>query len=95
MAHPTPVTSHVQAPPPKPQTTDERFLALLQQRGVRVVSPRLALNAGHFVCTSLAQGHAAPEIAQAFVNSTPGTDLKTESIMVDTAQEVYCPPPGT
>jgi len=95
VAQPAPVTHHVQAPPPKPQTKDERYLALLQQRGVRVVSPPLALNAAHFVCTSLAQGHAAPEIAQALVNSTPGTDLKTESIAVDTAQEVYCPPPGT
>jgi hypothetical protein len=51
----------------------------------------LQLKAGHEVCTRLAQGWTAPELAQGYADITPGADLKTEAIMVDTAIEVYCP----
>lgn len=88
-AAPTP--SIAPAPPPRPPTPDERFLALAKQRGVQIVSPSLAITAGRDVCTYESQGYSDPEIAQAFVRSTPGTDLRTESIFVDTAKEVYCP----
>jgi hypothetical protein len=77
---------------PKPLTKDERFLTLVQQRGITVVSKPLMLNAGPFVCTAESQGHTDPEIAEAFTQSTPGMDLKTANVFVDTAVEVYCPP---
>ena len=94
VAQPPPDAPHVQAPPAKPQTKDERFLALLQQRGAAAVSSPLAVKAGHWVCEKETLGFSAPELAQALVTSTPGTNLKAMAIFVDTAQEVYCPPPG-
>lgn len=87
-----PTTQQSPPPPPKPQTPDERFLALLEQRNVVVVSPPLAINGAHETCTDLAKGYSAREIAEADMRSTPGTDLRTESAFVATAQEVYCPP---
>lgn len=80
------------SPPVQQQSPDERFIALLKQRRVVVVSPLLAVNGAHETCTDLAQGWSARDIAEAATRSTPGTDLKTESTFVATAQEVYCPP---
>jgi Protein of unknown function (DUF732) len=88
---PVAVAPHVQASPPvKPLTPDQRFLNLIQQRGVKLVSPPAAIKGAHDVCRLEAEGHNANEIAQAFVNVTPGADIKTEGIFVMTAEEVYC-----
>lgn len=86
-AHP----SIAPSPPLQAQSPDQRFLALIQQRGIRIVSQPLAVAAAHWVCTQEAKGYPDPDIAQALVNSTPGSNLKTESIFVDTTREVYCP----
>jgi hypothetical protein len=94
-ANPAPVKPVIiPSPPVQPQSPDERFIALLKQRDVVVVSPPLVLNGGHNVCDLLSQGYTAPQIAEASVRSTPGTNLKTQATFVATAQEVYCPPNG-
>jgi hypothetical protein len=90
VAAPAPSAAKPQVAPSK----DDQFLALIEQRGVKVLSPKMMLNAGHFVCTAETQGHTDPEIADAFTRSTPGMNLKGASVLVDTAVEVYCPPPG-
>jgi hypothetical protein len=87
--------SHVPAPPPKPQTKDERFLALLKHHGQEVVSSSMALTAGHFVCTQRQKGVSDTEMAQGFANATPGGTIRDAIIFIDVATEVYCPPPGT
>lgn len=51
---------------------DKRFLALVQQRGAVVVSPPAAIRGAHETCELEAEGHSARDIAQAFVNVTPG-----------------------
>jgi hypothetical protein len=91
-----PVAPKIQPPPlpALPATPDQRFIALLKQRGVIVVSPPLAINGAHETCTNLAKGYTAREIAEAEVKATPGANINTESTFVATAQEVYCPPPG-
>lgn len=78
------------SPPALPEDPDQRFLALLDRRGQIVVSAPLAIHAGHWVCTAEAQGFTDPQIAQNLVDGTPGGDLRTESVFVDTAREVFC-----
>jgi hypothetical protein len=83
------------SPPVQVQSPDQRFLALLKQRDVVVVSPPLAINGAHETCTDLAKGYSAREIAEAGVRATPGENLDTAGTFVATAQEIYCPPQGT
>lgn len=83
--------SIVPSPPIQMQSPDQRFLNLLQQRGVKVVSPPAALAGAHDVCRLESEGHNAREIAQAFANVTPGADFNTEGVFVMTAEEIYCP----
>lgn len=85
--HPTIAPS----PPVQLQSPDQRFLSLVQQRGVKVVSPTAAIKGAHDVCRLESEGHNAREIAQAFVDVTPGADLQTEGVFVMTAEEIYCP----
>jgi hypothetical protein len=94
-----PASPQVSAPtitssaPIQPQSPDQRFIALLKQRNVVVVSPPLAINGAHETCTNLAKGFTARDIAQAFMNVSPGKqDMTTAGTFVATAQEVYCPP---
>jgi hypothetical protein len=91
---PTPAPTIAASPPVKPMSLDDRFIALLKQRNVIVVSPLLAINGGHKTCAYLAQGHSAREIAEAETRATPGANLNTENTFVATAQEIYCPPTG-
>ncbi len=78
-------------PPAAPTDPDSRFIAFLKQQRIRVISPSMAIKAGHWVCEKEAQGFSDPELAQALVNSTPGSNLDTEAMFVDIAHEVYCP----
>lgn len=80
---------------PPPPTRDQRFLQLLPQRGVELVSPPAAIKGAHDVCRLESEGHQAKEIAEAFTQVTPGATLKTEGIFVMTAEEIYCPPKET
>jgi Protein of unknown function (DUF732) len=73
------------------QTPDQRFIALVQQRGFRIISEPLAIKAAHAVCVDEHNGYTDPEIAQQLVKTTPGADLKAAAIFVDTAHEVFCP----
>lgn len=82
------------SPPVEVQSPDQRFIALLKQRNVVVVSPPLAINGAHETCTDLGQGYSAREIAEAGVRATPAENLDTAGTFVATAQEVYCPPPA-
>jgi hypothetical protein len=79
------------SPPVQSQSPDQRFMALLDQRGVDVVSPLLIIKGAHKTCTDLANGYSATTIAEAFVRATPNTNIRTQAIFVQTAQEVYCP----
>jgi hypothetical protein len=79
------------SPPVQVISPDQRFLALVQQRGVRIVSSPLALKAAHAICIDEKNGYTDVEIAEQLVKTTPGTNLQTEAIFVDTAREVYCP----
>lgn len=92
----SPTKPTIVAPPPAQTISpDQRFLALVQQRGVQLVSPPAALKGAHDTCRLEAEGHSAKEIAQAFTDVTPGITLKTEGIFVMTAEEIYCPPKET
>jgi Protein of unknown function (DUF732) len=79
------------SPPVNPMNIDDRFLALLKQRGVIILAPPIGIKGAHDTCTELAQGYNARQIADAFVRGTPGVTIATEAIFVATAQEVYCP----
>lgn len=93
---PPPAVPTIQASPPvRPLSQDDRFIALLKQRNVIVVSPPLAINGAHETCTNLAKGFTARQIAQAASDVTPGENLPTAATFVATAQEIYCPPQGT
>lgn len=76
---------------PKPETPDQRFVRLLGERHTTVVSPPLAVKAAHLTCETHGRGVADPDIAQGLMQSTPGADMRSMSIFVDTAREVYCP----
>jgi hypothetical protein len=82
----------VASPPIQIQSPDQRFITLLKQRNVVVVSPPLAINGAHETCTDLGKGYSAREIAEAGVRATPGENLDTAGTFVATAQEIYCPP---
>lgn len=78
------------SPPVQVQSPDQRFIALLKQRGLKVYSESMAINAAHAACTAEAQGRPDSEIAAQFVASSPLMDLKKATIFVYTAHEVYC-----
>lgn len=79
------------SPPVQVQSPDQRFIALLKQRGQTVIAPDTAIRAAHAVCTAESQGKPDPQIAAELVASTAGSDMKMATVFLYTAQSVYCP----
>jgi hypothetical protein len=79
------------SPPVQSQNPDDRYVALIQQRGMDVISRTQTINAAHWICEQHKHGYPATEIAQAIIDSTPGMTMKGAAIDIDTALEVYCP----
>jgi hypothetical protein len=73
------------------QNPDDRYVALIQQRGMDVISRTQTINAAHWICEQHKNGYPASQIAQAIIDATPGMTMKGAAIDIDTALEVYCP----
>lgn len=81
------------APKPQvaPQTRDDRYIALIQQRGMIVISRDMSIKAAHAICDQHKHGIPDPQMADELIRSTPGMTMKGAAINIDTAREVYCP----
>lgn len=77
--------------PERQLTPDDRYVGLLQQRGMTVVSRDMSIKAAHAICDQHKQGIPDPQMADELIRSTPGMTMKGAAINVDTAREVYCP----
>ena len=72
-------------------TTDDQFLAALQQQGIGFSAPQSAISVAHRACDALGQGMEPSEISQHLAAANSHLDRQTAlTITVDAAQS-YCP----
>jgi hypothetical protein len=89
------------APIAQADSTDQKFLAALQEQGITdQASASHAIEAGHFVCVRLDNGQSASDVAQDVMQSSHLPEFHT-GFFVAEAIYAYCPrhkdqiPPGS
>lgn len=78
---------------------DKRFLAALEEKGIKPSSPDIALSVATYVCQGVAAGAADSDLTT-FVNAMAGSDASFDPskmsveeagrIYIDTAEQTYC-----
>jgi hypothetical protein len=72
-------------------TSDDQFLAALQQQGIGFSNTQSAIGAAHHACDALGQGMEPSEISQHMLSANSHLDQQTAVTIIVDAAQFYCP----
>ncbi|GBE66422.1 hypothetical protein MFM001_28840 [Mycobacterium sp. MFM001] len=72
-------------------STDDAFLASLQQANISFRNPDQAITAAHTVCQMIANGKQGPEVLSVLQSANPGITSDGARMFLGISLNAYCP----